>query len=68
MKNKIKCDVKTCNYNNSNKNRCNLNSIKITSINNKDCTNQLETICQSFEKTSSPINDNVYEITSETEK
>ena len=68
-KNNIKCDVKSCNYNNSNKNICNLNSIKITSTNNDDsCINQSETICQSFENTFSPINDNVYEVTSETEK
>ena len=67
-KNNIKCDVKSCNYNNHNKDICNLNSIKSTSTNNNTCLNQSETICQSFENTFSPINDNIYEVTSEIEK
>lgn len=64
--NKIKCDVKSCNYNNTDKNICNLNTIKIScTCDNESCTDQIETICQSFEKTYSPITDNEYEVTSE---
>ena len=67
--NKIKCDVKSCEYNNAHKNICNLNTIKISCIcNNESCIDSKETICQSFERTSSPITDNEYEVTSEINK
>ena len=65
--NKINCDVENCNYNNSKKNICNLNSIKITSTSNNNLSlDKSETLCKSFENSYSPINDNIYEVTSET--
>ena len=66
--NKIKCDVKTCNYNNNFKNICNLDSINIScTCNNNSCSDYKETICNSFETTNSPINDNEYEILADSE-
>ena len=50
MENKqlIKCDVKTCKFNNTDDELCNLNTIKVSAINN-DCHNKKETKCNSFE-------------------
>lgn len=50
MENKqlIKCDVKTCKFNNTDDELCNLNIIKVSTINN-DCHNKKETKCNSFE-------------------
>ena len=67
-KDKIKCDVDTCTHNNSNDKCCELDSIKIScTCNNDECECLEETVCQSFEKTSGNINDNEYEVISDTE-
>ena len=65
-KNKIKCDVTNCIYNNLEEGDCSLDKVKITSKDRGDqCSNSSSTLCQSFEKSSGIITDNEYEITSE---
>ena len=64
----IKCDVASCNYNNCKEGTCSLEEIKVScSCDNDECLDCGETICQSFETTSSNINDNEYEVQSEME-
>ncbi len=68
MEEKIMCDVDSCNYNNNDNGTCSLKSIKVScTCDNKTCNSSKETICQSFENTGSPLTDNVYEVTSESE-
>ena len=49
-KQKIKCDVKNCIYQNNNKNRCILEEIKVSSNSEYDniIKTQEETICTNF--------------------
>ena len=62
-KNKIKCDVTNCIYNDINQNDCSLDKVKITSMGRGDnCLTSSSTLCQSFEKSSGIITDNEYEI------
>lgn len=66
--NKIKCDVDSCTYNNTDDKCCELDSIKIScTCKNDECECCEETICQSFESTGSNITDNEYEVVSEIE-
>ena len=46
-KQRIKCDVKNCRFNNHKDCVCNLNCIKV-GANNNDCHSKEETICNSF--------------------
>ena len=66
-KNKIKCDVTNCIYNNLEEGDCSLNKVKISSVDGRGnkCNTPSSTICQSFEKSSGIITDNEYEITCE---
>lgn len=64
----IKCDVASCENLNLEEGTCSLKEVSIScSCDNDDCHECGETICQSFKETSSNINDNEYEVTSETE-
>ena len=63
---KIKCNVITCENNNFQEGTCCLEEICISG--SCDCHDCDDTICQSFKETSSIINDNIYEVDSETEK
>ena len=48
--NNIKCDVKSCKFQNIEEGMCKLNQIKIScTCNNEDCESNEETICESFE-------------------
>lgn len=65
-KNKIKCDVTNCIYNNVEEGDCSLSKVKISSIGRgSECNHPSSTVCQSFEKSSGIITDNEYEITCE---
>lgn len=47
---KIKCDVVSCKYQNTDKNECELEEIKVSCIcDNDDCSNCTDTICDSFD-------------------
>lgn len=50
-KQKINCNVESCEYNNCNNKECTLNEIKVScdcGCNKADVTNKSETICSSF--------------------
>ena len=48
---KIKCDVDSCKFNNSEEQKCDLEEIKVSSTcDNNDCKCTEETICDSFEE------------------
>ena len=65
-KNKIKCDVTNCIYNEIEEGDCTLNKVKISSMGRgSECNTSSSTICQSFEKSSGIINDNEYEVLSD---
>lgn len=65
---KIKCDVDSCEHNNTDDKCCELDSIKIScTCNNDECECLEETVCQSFKTTGSNITDNEYEVDSEEE-
>ena len=64
----IKCDVVSCENNNSEEGTCCLEKVSIScSCDNDKCCDESETICQSFKETSANITDNEYEVDSETE-
>ncbi len=66
---KIKCDVSSCDFNDFEEGTCCLKEITISCLCPSDCCHENdETICQSFKETSANINDNIYEVDSETEK
>ena len=63
-KNKIRCDVTNCIYNNIEEGDCTLDKVKISSMDRgSECSNASSTLCQSFEKSSGNITDNEYEVT-----
>jgi len=49
-KQSIKCNVYECNFCNCAEEYCSLNEIKVSSYNDKKCTNKESTICDSFKK------------------
>ena len=64
----IKCDVSSCNFNNCEEGTCQLEEVCIScSCDNDKCCDIAETICQSFESTKANINDNEYEVQSDSE-
>lgn len=64
----IKCDVVTCDHNNCEEGTCRLDEVEIScSCASDECADCTETVCQSFETTSSNITDNEYEIQAELE-
>ena len=64
----IRCDVASCDHNNFKEGTCQLEKVKIScTCNNDECSDCVETICQSFETTKSNITDNEYEVQSEIE-
>lgn len=64
----IKCDVVSCHHNNCEEGTCQLDEVEIScTCSNDECSNCVETICQSFETTKSNITDNEYEVQSEIE-
>ena len=63
----IKCDVVSCENNNCEEGTCQLKEVSIScSCDNDNCHDTCDTICQSFKETSANINDNEYEVTSDT--
>lgn len=66
-KNKVKCDVTDCIYNNIEEGDCTLDKIKISYKNRGENTTTSSTICQSFERSSGVITDTEYEVCSEIE-
>lgn len=68
-KNKVKCDVISCLYNDIEEGDCSLNKIKISQMHRGNTTDDTisSTVCQSFEKTSGNITDTEYEVSSELE-
>ncbi len=48
--NSIKCDVESCEYNDSNENCCTLKEIKVSCNCEPDCARKKETICDSFKE------------------
>lgn len=47
----IKCDVKSCKYNDDVDSLCNLKEIDVTcTCNSNKCNNKIETICNSFKE------------------
>ncbi len=64
----IKCNVSSCNYNNCEEGTCQLEEVCIScSCDNDKCHDVCETVCQSFKETQSNINDNEYEVQSDSE-
>ena len=62
----IKCDVSACDYNNCEEGTCRLEKISIScSCDGDRCCDTIDTICQSFENTNANINDNEYEVQSD---
>lgn len=46
----IKCDVTSCEFNNTNDSYCTLDEIKVSTSCNGQCPNKQETICDSFKE------------------
>lgn len=68
LNNKIKCNVNSCEHNNTDNKHCELENISISCIcNENECHDCNETICESFEETGSNITNNEYEVDSEIE-
>jgi hypothetical protein len=64
----IKCDVVSCENNNLEEGTCTLKEVSIScDCDNDKCHDTCETICQSFKETSANINDNEYEVDSDSE-
>lgn len=64
----IKCDVTSCEHNNSKEGACNLKNISVScNCCGDQCHDSYETICQSFKETGANITDNEYEVNSQTE-
>jgi hypothetical protein len=64
----INCDVASCNYNNEKEGKCCLKKINVSASNNRYlCSDASSTLCQSFENSGGIINDNEYEIASDSQ-
>lgn len=69
MEKKIICDVSSCDYNKINDKECGLFEVVVSCDGEKtECSDTSSTICQSFMNSGAVINDNEYEILSESEK
>jgi hypothetical protein len=64
----INCDVKSCTNNNTEEGKCSLKNINVSARENRYlCDDASSTLCQSFKNSGSIINDNEYEIISNSE-